>query len=116
MAYRYDPVALRFYKYQRLFILLPYLVAITQGYRSTQHVVIRIKNTLKIMYDSEVDALYIRECKCCFQRIEYDSAAFYCKSFLSFSGIGVGLRLALRQASFVEPSAIRLLSLSRTTL
>jgi uncharacterized protein YuzE len=40
--------------------LLPCYVALTQGYRSIQHVVIRIKNTLKITYDSEVDALYIR--------------------------------------------------------
>ena len=41
---------------------------------------------------------------------------FYCKSFLSFSGIEVGLRLTLRQASLVEPSAMRLVSLSRITL
>lgn len=39
---------------------MPCYVVLTQGYRSAQHVIIRIKNTLKITYDSEVDALYIR--------------------------------------------------------
>jgi len=39
--------------------LLPYLVTLTQGYRSTQHVVTQIKNTSRITYDSEVDALSV---------------------------------------------------------